>query len=253
MTSHAQHSGPVPAGGPPRARHGRTAIVVAAVVAVAVVIVVVAVTAGGAARAAAKPSRAVSETAGPVSTVDFRGVPGQLTITATSASQVRLTGDLNWKNHARAATETARTDGGVLYLTSRCAAGSPCTENYRLTVPAHTAVVLNQTSGHVAVSGLDAALRITAEGTSISATGLRSPSLTATLRSAHLGASFAGAPQQVSLTMASAQATIRLPAARYLVSTQVTWGYVKVGVPQSGTSSRHVTARLTSSELELLP
>jgi hypothetical protein len=45
----------------------------------------------------------------------------------------------------------------VLSLTSRCAAGSPCTENYRLTVPAHTAVVLDQTSGHVVVSGLDAA------------------------------------------------------------------------------------------------
>ena len=211
MTSHAQHGGPVPAGGPRRAPHGRTAIVVAAVVAVAVVIVVAVVTAGGAARAAAKPSRAVAETAGRVGTVDFRGVPGQLTITATSAGQVRLTGDLNWKNHARPGTETTRADGGVLYLTSRCAAGSPCTENYRLAVPAHTAVVLNQTSGHVAVSGLDAALRITAEGTSISATGLRSPSLTATLRSAHLGASFARAPRQVSLTMASAQATIRLP------------------------------------------
>ena len=104
------------------------------------------------------------------------------------------------------------------------------------------------------VSGVDAALRITAEGTSISATGLRSPSLTATLRSAHLDASFAGAPQQVTLTMASAQATIRLPVAvRYLVSSRVTWGYVKVGVPQSATSSRHVTAHLTSSELELLP
>ncbi len=181
-------------------------------------------------------------------------MPGQLTVTATSGSQVRLTGDLNWKSHAPAATQTARTGGDVLYLTSRCAAGSPCTENYRLAVPAHTAVVLDQASGHVAVSGLDAALRITAEGTSISATGLRSPSLTATLRSAHLGASFAGAPRQVSLTMASAQATIWLPAAvRYLVSTKVTWGYVKVGVPQSATSPRHVTARLTSSELELLP
>jgi hypothetical protein len=53
----------------------------------------------------------------------------------------------------------AQATGGVLYLTSRCAAGSPCTENYRLTVPAHTAVVLDQTSGHVVVSGLDAALR----------------------------------------------------------------------------------------------
>ena len=60
-------------------------------------------------------------------------------------------------------------------------------------------------------------------------------------------------PPQKSLTMASAQATIRLPTARYLVSTQVKWGYVKVGVPQSATSSRHVTAHLTSSELELLP
>ena len=74
MTSHAQHSGPVPPGAR-RARHGRTAIVAAAVVVVAVVIVVVAVTAGGAARGAArgaaKPSRAIAETAGPVSTVDF--------------------------------------------------------------------------------------------------------------------------------------------------------------------------------------
>ena len=59
MTSHAQHGGPVPAGGR-AARHGRTAIVVAAVVAVAVTIVVAVVTAGGAARAAAKPSRAVA-------------------------------------------------------------------------------------------------------------------------------------------------------------------------------------------------
>ena len=246
MTSAAQPTG---SGRPWR---GRTAIVVAAVVAVAAVIVAAA--AGGAARAAAKPSRAVSETAGPVAAVDFRGVPGQLTVTATRGRQVRLTGDLNWKSHARAATETARTAGGVLYLTSRCAAGSPCTENYRLTVPAHTAVVVDQTSGHVVVSGLDAALRITAEGTSISATGLRSPSLAAVLRSAHLGVSFAGAPRQVRLTMTSAQATIHLPAAvRYLVSTQVRWGYVKVGVPQSATSSRHVTARLISSELELLP
>jgi hypothetical protein len=248
MTSAAQPTGSG------RPRRGRTAVAVAAVVAVALIIVIVAVVAGGAARAAAKPSRAVSETAGPVAAVDFRGVPGRVTVTATGGRQVRLTGDLNWKSHARAATETARTAGRVLYLTSRCAAGSPCTENYRLTVPAHTAVVLGQTSGHVMVSGLDAALRITAEGTSISATGLRSPSLTATLRSAHLGVSFADAPHQVRLTMTSAQATIHLPAAgRYLVSTQVRWGYVKVGVPQSATSSRHVTARLTSSELELLP
>ena len=60
--------------GPDRDRRGG-AVVVAAVVAAAVVIVAVA--AGGAAHATAKPSRAVSETAGPVDRVDFRGVPAR--------------------------------------------------------------------------------------------------------------------------------------------------------------------------------
>jgi hypothetical protein len=256
MTSDAPAGSTVPRPGPAgslRARYGRTAIIVAAVVAVAVVIVAVAV-AAGAAGAAAGPSRAVSETAGSIRTVDFQGVPGQLTVTATPGDQVQLTGHLTWKSHHRAGTASARTSNGVLHLVSRCATGSPCSENFRLAVPAHTAVVLTQPSGHIVVSGLDAALQITAASSSISATGLRSPSLSATLRSAHLGASFAAAPQQVSLTMTSAQATLRLPAAGpYLVSSQVRWGYIKVGVPQSASSSRHITARLTSSELELLP
>ena len=33
---------------------------------------------------------------------------------------------------------------------------------------------------------------------------------------------------------------------------QVRWGYIKVGVPQSVSSLRHIDADLTSSELELL-
>jgi len=257
MTSDAEASGPGPppgpAGRPLRARYGRTAIIVAAVVAVAVVIVAIAVAAGGA-QATGGPSDTVSETAGSIRTVDFQGVPGQLIVTTTPGDQVRLTGRLAWRNHHRAGTASARASDGVLYLVSRCATGSPCTENYRLAVPAHTAVTLTQPSGHVVVSGLDAALRITAESTSISATGLRSPSLTATLRSAHLGASFAGAPQQVSVTLTSAQATIRLPAngPQYQISSQVRWGYIKVGVPQSASSPRHIDAHLTSSELELL-
>jgi hypothetical protein len=47
---------------------------------------------------------------------------------------------------------------------------------------------------------------------------------------------------------------LRRPGAtRYLVSQQVTWGYIKVGIAQSASSSRHIEARLISSELELLP
>ena len=66
---------------------------------------------------------------------------------------------------------------------------------------------LDQPSGHVTVSGLDSALRVTATSADISATGLRSPSLDATITSAHLSASFAGPTRQIGLTLKSAQAT----------------------------------------------
>ena len=261
MASSAAAGGPGPARSSWWSAHRSTAVIVAIVAVVAVLIVALAVTQGGAASAGSNgPTRAVSVAAGPVATVDFQSVPGQLTIvgssgsSGSSGSQVRLTGHLDWHSHAAAATETARTAGNVLYLTARCARRSPCTENYRLTVPAHTAVVLDQPSGHVTVSGLDSALRVTATSADISATGLRSPSLDATITSTHLSASFTGPARQIGLTLKSAQATIRLPgAARYLVSQQVTWGYIKVGIPQSASSSRHIEARLISSELELLP
>jgi len=255
MASSAAAGGPGPARSSWWSAHRSTAVIVAIVAVVAVLIVALAVTQGGAASAGSNgPTRAVSVAAGPVATVDFQGVPGQLTLVGSSGSQVQLTGQLDWHSHAAAATETARTAGNVLHLTARCARRSPCTENYRLTVPAHTSVVLDQPSGHVTVSGLDSALRVTATSADISATGLRSPSLDATITSTHLSASFTGPARQIRLTLKSAQATIRLPgAARYLVSQQVTWGYLKVGIPQSASSSRHIEARLISSELELLP
>jgi hypothetical protein len=236
MASSAAAGGPGPARSSWWSAHRSTAVIVAIVAVVAVLIVALAVTQGGAASAGSNgPTRAVSVAAGPVATVDFQGVPGQLTLVGSSGSQVQLTGQLDWHSHAAAATETARTAGNVLHLTARCARRSPCTENYRLTVPAHTSVVL-------------------ATSADISATGLRSPSLDATITSTHLSASFTGPARQIRLTLKSAQATIRLPgAARYLVSQQVTWGYIKVGIPQSASSSRHIEARLISSELELLP
>jgi hypothetical protein len=114
--------------------------------------------------------------------------------------------------------------------------------------------VLSQPSGHVLVSGLGGALQITAASVDVTATGLRSPSLKATITSGHLTASFAAAPRNVDVTLTSAQATLRLPGnVSYAVSDQVVSGYVHVGVPQATAAPRGVTARVVSGELELLP
>lgn len=244
------------------ARPGRRAAAVAVAVLAAVVLVVAVgrlSTAGQAPidRAGAPPPsrQAVAVSAAGVGTVDLRGVPGQLTIVGTSGGRVRLTGVLHWTGpDAPVATRQVSHHGQVLHLSYRCAAGSPCTEDYRLAVPGRTATVIRQPSGHVIVSGLAGTLRILAASVDVSATGLRSPELAAQITSGHLSASFAVPPRQVSVALTSAQATVRLPPGiAYAVTSQVSSGYVNVGIPRSAAAGRIVTAHIDQGELQLLP
>jgi hypothetical protein len=202
-----------------------------------------------------RTSRQISVSAGSVRTVYLQGVPGQLTVAGSTGATVTLTGKLRW-NGARPALAHSTMDPAahVLRLSYRCAAGSPCTENYRLTVPARTAVILSQPSGQVQLDGLAGPLRITAANVNVIAGGLRVPSLTATITSGQLTASFTAPPQQVSIALTSAHAVVRLPASvSYAVSTQASSGSVQVGVPQAARSGHRVTAHLDSSDLQLQP
>ena len=87
----------------------------------------------------------------------------------------------------------------------------------------------------------------------VSADRLRSPSLTAVITNGRLSAAFAVPPQQVSIALTSAQAALRLPGhAAYRINQQVVSGYIHATIPQESGATRTVTARLRSSELELL-
>lgn len=193
----------------------------------------------------------VHVSAGSVTAVDLQAVPGQLTITGAATRQVTLSGPLDWTGHSP--TATVRFARHTLLVSYRCAAASPCTADWRLVVPWRTAVMLRQPAGHVVISGLAGPLRITASGVDVSATGLRGPLLSATITSGHLGAVFDTAPREVSVALRSAQATIWLPGrTAYAVSSQVTAGYLDVGIPQAAGAPRTVTARIVSGELGLL-
>jgi hypothetical protein len=201
-----------------------------------------------------RTSQQISVSASAVRTVYLQGVPGKLTVVGGSGGTVRLTGKLRWSGRpARQRTALDRA-AHLLRLSAQCAAASPCTENYRLVVPARTAVVLSQPSGQVLLDSLAGPLRLTAANVNVTATGLRVPSLTAVITSGQLTASFASPPGQISLTLTSAHAIINLPASvRYSVRTQVTSGSVQAGVPQAAHSGHLVTARLDSSDLQLQP
>jgi hypothetical protein len=199
-------------------------------------------------------TRAVQVTVGRVGTIDFQGVPGQLTIVGTGSGQVMLTGQLRGDGSAPVADTRFDRATGVLVVSVQCAPATQCTQNLRLAVPAGTGTAVRQPSGRIVLTGLAGPLRITAANVDISATGLRSADLTAVITSGHLSANFTTPPRQVSITLASAQATLRLPdGAAYRVTQQVTSGYVRVAIPQAGGAPRSVTVRIDSGELELLP
>jgi hypothetical protein len=225
------------------------------VVAVVAVLVLTVVLAAAARNHGHGPSdtRTVSVAADSVRTVDLQGPPGHLTIVGAQTSRVTLSGPVHWTGHSAMIVNGPRLVSGVLHLGYQCAAHSPCTGRLRLVVPQHCGIVLRQPSGHVIVTGLAGPLRITARSVDISATGLRSPSLAASITSGHLSAWFISPPGRVGLTLVSAQATLHLPATvPYRVSSQVTSGYVHTGIPQASNADRTITARINSGELELL-
>jgi hypothetical protein len=227
--------------------------VAAFVLAVVAVVLLTIVLAAAARDRGPGDTRNVSVAADSVRTVDIQGPPGQLIITAASTSRVTLSGPVHWTGRSGVIVTGPRLVNGVLHLAYRCAAHSPCTGRLRLVVPSHCGIVLAQPSGHVIVTGLAAPLRITARSADISAAGLRSPSLVASITSGHLSAWFVSPPGRLGLTLVSAQAALHLPAnAAYRVSQQVTSGYLHAGIPQASTARRTITARIDSGELELL-
>jgi hypothetical protein len=254
MNPHPQSGDPGQGAPAPGSRRlaWRSAAFLAGAVALVAVTAAAAASAHGGTHGTGGMTRAVSVTAGSVRTVDLEAVPGQLTIVGVAGGRVTLSGQLDWTGHAPVAT-TQLARGHLLRLSYRCAQASPCTANWRLVVPWRTAIELRQPAGHVVVSGLAGPLRITAGSVDVSATGLSSPWLQAAITSGHLDAAFVAPPRQVSVSLTSAQATLSWPGtAAYAVSTQVTAGYVHVGIPQSASATHTVTARVVSGELELL-
>ena len=211
----------------------------------------------GAAGLAAAPvavTRPVLFTASGVGSIDFRGVPGQLVLAGTRPGQVTMTGQLRGEGGAPVVETRFDHGTGVLTVSVRCAPATRCTQNLRLTVPGVTGAAVSQPSGRVVATGLAGPLRITTANADVSASGLRSADLSVVVANGHLSAAFAVPPHRVSITLISAQATVRLPDhTGYRVIREVTSGSIRVAIPQTGGATRIVTARIDSGELKLLP
>jgi len=249
------------AAAPPAARRRRARRVgfsVAAVVASAAAAAALLTTgqphAAGMLTARAVTTRAVLYTASRVASVDFQGVPGRLVITGTGSGQVTLSGQVRASGAAPSVETHLDRATGALAVSVRCPSAIACTQDLRLAVPGNASTTVRQPGGQVVATGLAGPLDVTAANAEVSVSGLRSASLTAAITNGRLSAAFSVPPRQVAVSLASAQATIRLPArAAYRVTGKFTSGFLKVAVPQASDAARTVTVHISSSELELLP
>jgi hypothetical protein len=190
-------------------------------------------------------------TEGGVGTVDIDGVGGQLTVVA-GPGPVRLTGILNWTGQPPRTSVTRDHTGRVLRLSYRCAPASPCSEDYRLTVPAGIALAVRQPSGQVMLAGLSGTLSITAASADVVAHHLRAAHLRAVITAGQFDASFDSPPQSVQIELTRADGTVRVPGTvRYRVSQQGS-GSADVRVPRSGSAGRTIAATVHDSQLALL-
>jgi hypothetical protein len=249
-----------PATGTPAARRRRARRVgfsVAAVVASAAAAAALLTTGqrptAGMLTARAVMTRAVLFTASRVASVDFQGVPGQLVIAGTGSGQLTLSGQVRANGTPSVETRLDRATG-ALTVSVRCPSAVACTQDLRLVVPGNASTTVRQPSGRVVATGLAGPLAVTAANAEVSVSGLRSDSLTAAITNGRLSAAFSVPPRQVAVSLASAQATIRLPAsAAYRVTGKFSSGFLRVAVPQASDADRTVTVHVKSSELELLP
>jgi len=202
---------------------------------------------------ARQTSQVVSVTETGVDAVDFDGVGGTLTV-AAARGPVRLTGTLNWTGPPPRTSVTRDHTGRGLHLSYRCAPASPCTEDYRLTVPAGTALTVRQPSGQLTLSGLRGRLSITAASADVVARHLDAAHLRASITAGRLDASFDSPPESVQIELTRADGTVRIPGpARYRVSQQVSGGSADVRVPRSSSAARTIVATLHDGQLALLP
>jgi Toastrack DUF4097 len=205
------------------------------------------------------PARGISVVADSVRSITLLAPPGRLVITGEPANhlaapgRITLAGTLNWSGHRAAIAAPPRQSGHHLRLAYRCAAGSPCSGDLRLTVPEGTAIDVDQPSGQMTLTALAGPLRITAHSVDITAARLRCPDLDATITSGHISASFDTAPRRLAVSLVSAQGTVRLPAGGvYRLSQQVTAGYLQAAIRQAPGAARTITARIDSGSLELI-
>ena len=191
-----------------------------------------------------------------VSIVELDGINGSLTVDVSTSSQISVTAQP--VDGHKAPTLAFRLNAGTHVITLICSDSNDGTaatcpaSTYTVLVPGHVGVTLHEVSGQAVLDGLSGPVSITASSADTSVQGLRTADFTAAITSGTLNASFATPPTHVSVSVISAQASLRFPAnATYDVRQRSVSADIQINIPQASTSTHTVQVSATSGEIDL--
>jgi DUF4097 and DUF4098 domain-containing protein YvlB len=142
--------------------------------------------------------------------------------------------------------------------------------DYRIEVPAGTAVTVDADAGQVTITGISAAVKITADAGavqltdvtgavevtagagSVRGTGLAGPT-TVDSDAGSVDLAYVKAPTNVNVTSDAGKVTVRLPAGSYAVDAKVSAGNRTVGVTNDPSSPNKITVRSSAGAVEVIP
>ncbi|MFI6510188.1 DUF4097 family beta strand repeat-containing protein [Streptosporangium sp. NPDC050855] len=174
---------------------------------------------------------------------------GDIVVTASDRSGVRVTETLHWRGD-RPVTEHPVNDG-TLSLRYRCD-GHNCSVDYKVEVPRAVSADLDTGSGTITLRGLAGQVKAVTGSGDIEAVGLGSKRLTAEAGSGEIETGFTVAPDLVEIESGSGDVVTRVPAGGYDVTTETGSGDRTVEVTRDPSSPRKITIKTGSGDAQVL-
>jgi hypothetical protein len=201
---------------------------------------------------------------------------GSGSVLLTSGGGKSLRGQRTVRRGWREPHIVERTEGSRALVEASCPGflGGRCRIDYEIAVPDGLAVELSASSGDVDVRGLTTSglttsvssgrttlvdvrgpVEIVSSSGEVSATGLRGGAVSADVSSGDTELSFSDAPDDVTVSAESGDVTVQLPADGnpYSVRAESSSGRAQVDVPTDSSSTRSVSVRVSSGDVDVVP
>ncbi|MFD9945057.1 DUF4097 domain-containing protein [Nonomuraea sp. NPDC059023] len=187
-----------------------------------------------------------------VALLDVNSGSGDIVITESERSGIRVTETLQWRNNKPQAEH--KVEGDTLRVTYDCKGGfGSCSVSYKIEVPKGLKVKADAGSGTITLRNLTGELEASAGSGDIEASSLGGKKVLADAGSGSIDLKYASAPADVTLEAGSGDVTLTLPGGSYNVKANADSGDSKVEVTNDPNAANRVTIEAGSGNINVVP